>query len=161
MRTFSEYILEARQNYIFGGTDDRNVSPDYKYTPKSNEELRELMKKLIKERGNEGDFSDIDTSNVTSMRCIFWWTIHFNGNISTWDTSQVTNMDGMFYHAEKFNRDISAWDTSSVTTMDCMFYNAKSFNQDISSLDVSKVTNTDGMFHKCPIKEEYKPKFKI
>ena len=25
MRTFSEYILESRQKYIFGGTDDRNT----------------------------------------------------------------------------------------------------------------------------------------
>lgn len=26
MRTFTEYISEARQNYIFGGTDDRNTA---------------------------------------------------------------------------------------------------------------------------------------
>ena len=26
MRTFEEYIVEARQNYIFGGTDNRNTA---------------------------------------------------------------------------------------------------------------------------------------
>jgi surface protein len=33
------------------------------------------------------------------------------------------------------------------------------FNQDISKWDVSNVTQMDDIFYKCPIKEEYKPKF--
>ena len=44
--------------------------------------------------------------------------------------------------------------------MTAMFSGCKSFNQDISNWDVSKVKNNTLMFLKCPIKEEYKPKFK-
>ena len=44
--------------------------------------------------------------------------------------------------------------------MTFMFQNCNSFNQDLSGWDVSKVTDMVGMFDDCPIKEEYKPKFK-
>jgi len=73
----------------------------------------------------------------------------------------VTDMSSMFNKAESFNQDISRWDTSKVTDMSWIFRDAKSFNQDISRWDVSKVTDTRYMFDGCPIKEEYKPKFKI
>ena len=59
----------------------------------------------------------------------------------------------------KFNGDISNWDVSNVVDMGFMFYDAE-FNGDISNWDVSNVTNMAGMFDDCPIKEEYKPKFK-
>ena len=41
-----------------------------------------------------------------------------------------------------------------------MFYGCESFNQDISGWDVSKVQYKTWAFLDCPIKEEYKPKFK-
>ena len=34
------------------------------------------------------------------------------------------------------------------------------FNKDISSWDVSNVSYNKDIFYNCPIKEEYKPKFK-
>ena len=40
-----------------------------------------------------------------------------------------------------------------------MFENSK-FNRDISKWDVSSDTHRMYMFFNCPIKEEYKPKFK-
>jgi len=58
-----------------------------------------------------------------------------------------------------FNGDISQWDVSNVTNMCCMFNNSK-FNRNISQWDVSKVNDKRDMFKECPIKEEYKPKFK-
>ena len=162
MKTFEQYINEARQKYIFGGTDDRNTVVVYNYTPKNGVELEKLMKKLIEERGNEGDFNDIDTGNVTSMSEMFWYAENFNGDISCWDTSNVTDMSDVFYYAKNFNQDISGWDVSKVTDMRRMFCNARSFNQDISHWDVSKVTFVDVyMFYSCPIKEEYMPKFRI
>ena len=59
------------------------------------------------------------------------------GDISYWNVSKVTDMWGMFYHCEKLKSvgDISKW-------------------------DVSNVIHSTYMFEKCPIKEEYKPKFK-
>ena len=41
-----------------------------------------------------------------------------------------------------------------------MFDFCKKFNQDLSKWDVSKVRYKIDMFDNCPIKEEYKPKFK-
>ena len=35
------------------------------------------------------------------------------------------------------------------------------FNNDISNWDVYNVTNNTDIFDSCPIKEKYKPKFKI
>ena len=161
MRTFEQYINEARQNYIFGGTDNRNTSDVYNYTPKGRGELKELMEKLIEERGDEGDFNDIDTSNVAAMYNMFNEAESFNGDISLWDTSNVTDMSWMFTSAKSFNQDISRWDTSSVIDMYNMFFNAINFNQDISNWDTSSVTDWRCAFLHCPIKEEYKPKFKI
>ena len=55
----------------------------------------------------------------------------FNDDISRWDTSNVTTMDCMFNNAHVFNGDLSRWHTSNVTIMDCMFDNARAFNGDV------------------------------
>ena len=82
------------------------------------------------------------------------------GDISKWDVSKVTSMSNMFGYCEYFNKNISDWDVSNVTNMQFMFVHCESFNQDLSSWDVSKVKDKTYMFAGCPIKEEYKPKFK-
>ena len=64
--------------------------------PKSRTELKELVKKLIGERGNEADLNDIDTSLITDMSSLFYDS-PFNGDISKWDVSNVKYMTGMFY----------------------------------------------------------------
>ena len=107
---------------------------NYKYFPKTREELKNLVLQRIKSEGNEIDLNDIDVSNVTDMSALFGLT-DFNGNISHWDVSNVTDMGGMFYGCSKFNQDISHWDVSKVKTMNYIFSN-------------------------CPIEEKYKPKFK-
>ena len=108
--------------------------PSYKYFPKSKEELKDIIKQLIEERGNEGDFNDIDTS-------------------------KITDMGYTFNDCKLFNQDISEWDVSKVTNMYWMFRGCKSFNQDISNWDVSNVNDMTDMFKYCPIEEKYKPKF--
>ena len=82
------------------------------------------------------------------------------GDISKWDISNVTNMSYIFCDCYYLNIDLSSWNVSNVTDMNGMFSGCKSFNQDISSWDVSNVRYHLAMFEKCPIKEEYKPKFK-
>ena len=159
MRTFEQYIREA-VDFRLGGSDRKGIQ-QYNYFPKHGQELIELIKNIIKERGNEGDFNDIDTSNITHMNGIFWHTQSFNGDISQWDISSVTDMSYMFFAARYFNRSLSNWDTSEVKDMTSMFENAKNFNQDISSWNVSNVVKNSHAFDNCPIKEEYKPKFKI
>ena len=107
-----------------------------------------------------GDISKWDVSNVNDMSYMFYECKYFNKDISGWDVKKVTNMTCMFYNCKSFNQDISGWNVSKVTNMGYMFYNCKSFNQDISKWDVSNVTIHYGIFDDCPIKSEYKPKFK-
>ena len=108
------------------------------------------------------DISDWVVSNIKSMWGMFYMCTELKsvGDISKWDVSKVTNMCEMFLGCKKFNQDISEWDVSSVTDMVCMFRGCKSFNKDISNWDVSKVRYKIDMFVNCPIKKEYKPKFK-
>ena len=113
----------------------KSNKPSYKYFPKTTEELKKILNQLIEERGNEGDFNDIDTSEITDMSNLF---------------------DGI----DKFNGDISKWDVSNVTDMSSMFWVCNSFNQDISNWDVSNVKNNLEIFDNCPIEEKHKPKFK-
>ena len=68
----------------------------YNYHPKTRDELEVLVNKLIKERGNDADLNDIDTSEITNMSGLFYRS-KFNGDISNWDVSNVKNMGYMFY----------------------------------------------------------------
>ena len=127
----------------------------YNYHPKTKDELKELVDSLIKERGNDADLNDIDTSSITDMAKLFYVS-SFNGYISNWDVSNVKNMSFMFFNS-KFNGDISNWDVSNVEDMNSMFYNSK-FNGDISEWDVSNVKYMIAMFYKSPL-EKNTPKW--
>ena len=131
----------------------------YKYFPKTKEELKNILNQLIGERGNDGDFNDIDTSEINDMSELFYSMTKFNGDISNWDVSNVTDMRYMFNYCQLFNQDISNWDVSNVTNMEWMFYECESFNQDISNWDVSNEKYNCNVFLYCPIEEKYKPKF--
>ena len=65
---------------------------------KTNKELKDLVNKLIEERGYECDLNDIDVSEVTYMSFMFEGS-SFNGDISKWDVSNVENMSHMFKHS--------------------------------------------------------------
>src|SRR5574343_57631 len=123
MKTQKEYLLNE-------ATSVSNMQP------RNNKELKNLIKKLIIERGNESDLNDIDISKITYMSSMFCDS-EFNGDISKWDVSNVKDMSYMF-HNSKFNGDISKWDVSNVKDMSYMFYGSK-FNGDISKWDVSNV----------------------
>lgn len=164
--------MQKKFYYVFGGRDNRGVI-EYNHKPKDKEELIKLLDKLIVERGKNGDFNDIDTSEITDMSYLFvrrnpnelkWKKdeeddeidssfneennilFDFNGDISNWDTSNVTTMKGMFMGLTSFNQDISVWDVRKVTDMSWMFRGATAFNQEISRWNVDKVTNMDVMF---------------
>ena len=124
MKSITTYITEKM---IY---NKANASK-YKYHPQTTEELQELIEKLIKERGNEGDFNDIDTSKITNMSDLFEGMTKFNGNISNWDVSNVTDMTEMFYNCN--------------------------FNQDISKWKINPNCDTNEMFTRCHIKDKYKP----
>ena len=150
MKKINKYIVERL--HINKDIDNHN------YHPKTRDELKELINELIKERGNEADLNDIDTSEITDMYKLFY-NSPFNGDISNWDVSNVKDMHRMFQYSEFTgeNGDISNWDISSVKDMYCMFYRSP-FNGDISNWDVSNVENIDGMLTWTPL-EKNPPKW--
>ena len=115
---------------------------------------------MCKDLKSVGDISNWDVSSVTNMAFMFCNCVYFNQDISKWDISKVSDMEYMFKGCKKFNQDISKWNVSKVYDMSYMFAFCKKFNQDISGWDVSKVMYKRGAFDNCPIKDEYKPKFK-
>ena len=66
------------------------------------------------------------------------------------DVSNITDMSGLF---AKFREDIDKFKYNKD-------YDFSKFNGDISEWDVSNVKNYYNIFYRCPIKDEYKPKFK-
>ena len=60
MKSLHEIILEKFKIR-------KSNKPSYKYFPETKKELKDLLNILIEERGNEGDFNDIDTSEITDM----------------------------------------------------------------------------------------------
>ena len=89
MKSLHEIILEKLKIR-------KSNKSSYKYFPKTKGELQDLLKQLIEERGNEGDFNDIDTSKITDISDLFNFMQEFNGNIAKWDVSKVTDMRYMF-----------------------------------------------------------------
>ena len=163
---------------------NKNTKIDkYHYHPKNKDELQNLIKQLIKKRGNEANLNDIDTSEITDMSLLFNGLQKFNGDISEWDVGNVKDMTSMFNHS-KFNGDISKWDVSNVRNMNYMFLKSEftgergdisnwdvsyvedmgymfflsKFNGDLSKWDISNVTNMNDMFYGCPL-EKNPPKW--
>lgn len=96
----------------------------------------------------ELDLSTWDTSNVTTMRYMFYGSSALKRlNISGWNTSNVTNMSYLFAGCNELEyADISSFDTSKVTTMERMFYSTKFNLLDLSHFNLNKVTNMNNMF---------------
>ena len=147
MKNLKDIIIER----LHINKDTGNHDSHYNYHPKTRDELKELIYKLIKERGNEADLNDIDTSEITDMSVLFYES-PFNGNISKWDVSNVKDMSFMF-KCSKFtgeNGDISKWDVSNVEYMSFMFKKSN-FNGDISNWNVSNVKYMGDMFLQSPL----------
>ena len=160
MKQINNYILEHFENSNFSIVERLHINKDigkqnnhYNYHPKTNGELIKIVDKLIKERGNNADLNDIDTSEITDMDGIFEGS-NFNGDISNWDVSNVENMKFMFYNSE-FNGDLSKWNVSNVKDMMSMFY-ASEFtaeNGDIYEWDVRNVQIMFSMFTGTPLEK--------
>ena len=165
MKKLNQYIQEKL-------IINKDYSDGKMYHPKSFDELRKIIEDRYDKLGagtkrNPIDFNDIDVSNLDSFcndedEGIFLGTKFKYIDISLWDVSKVKSMYAMFFACKKLESvgDLSKWDVSSVTDMSFMFYKCKNFNQDISNWNVSNVRNNNYMFDNCPIKSEYKPKFK-
>ena len=113
------------------------------------------------------DVSNFDTSNVTSMSCMFAG-VDTNGvqckmfltniiGLDHFDTSKVTNMSSMFANCFNITTiDLSSFDTHLVTDMLSMFNNVNDYSSQLETIlfgpdfDTSLVTNMTLMFADNP-----------
>lgn len=135
----AEMQLPAADSACPAKSEEDTGDYNYKYYPKNGRELKELMKKLIEERGNNGNFNDVYTGMVNNMRALFWGRQKFNGDITKWDTSNVNNMSRMFNMCSEFDRDLSKWDVRCVEDSSNMFSGCKKM------IDKHKPVNTNTM----------------
>ena len=146
IREEDEINIDGLDVEIVSFTDNNGKKHKRGYKPKDKKNLQKLLERMIEVRGDEGDFNDIDTSNIKDMESLFDYNKKFNGDITGWNVSSVRNMANMFFNATSFNQDISKWEFPNLINMSCMFYDASSFNQDISKWKFPKVENMEFMF---------------
>ena len=165
----NEYQALSNQNaYIFNSTSSQpwysnresitRVEIGQKIQPTNTQYWFSQLTKM-----SYGDFTNLDTSNVTNMISMFDGT-GTNSSVTSfeiiglnnWNTLKVTDMRGMFHQIGLYATtwsigDLSNWDTSKVTTMSQMFTsaggNATTWSiGDLSNWDTSKVTDMSYMF---------------
>lgn len=148
MKNFSEYFNIHEKLYISKNIESHN------YSPSTKEELKELVEKLLDDRGCDADLNDIDVSKIKNMHGIFCNNgdrkVNIrNINISRWEVSQVEDMTQMFWNCEDFNCDLSHWNVKSVEATSGMFYNCKKLNCDLSNWELNRLKYCLGMFTGC------------
>lgn len=114
--------------------------------PKTNDDLRKLVKCAMAINGNNCDLNHIDVSKIKDFSMIFK-NLDFDGDISDWDVSNAVIMDRMFEKSSFTgkNSDLTKWDVSKVETMHKMFAFSP-FNGDISTWNLNNVEDIYGMF---------------
>jgi surface protein len=148
MKSLTQHINEK---LVLNSNSKIKKHPVYKFQPESTKELKQLVRRLIEERGNDADLNDIDTSLITNMDSLFQGiTTLANVDISQWDVSNVTSMDGMFFNKKNFNCDLSEWDVSNVENMESMFMDCDNFTgKGLKQWNTGKVKNMSYMFTEC------------
>ena len=94
------------------------------------------------------DLSNFDTSNVESMMCMFSETRLTELDLSNFDTSKVTDIRSMFDGSDSLTSlNIKSFDTENVTSMNGIFMDCTSLTSlDLSNFDMSNVTDVSAMF---------------
>lgn len=124
------------------------------------------------------DFTEWDTSNITSMSYMFSSSSFEELNLTSFKIDSLSYGGGLshmfrscsakkiiapnlvtnyindlptFYGCGKLETlDVSNWDTSNITSMNELFYNCSKLTElDLSNFDTSKVTNMRYMFRAC------------
>ncbi len=111
--------------------------------PKTNQELKILVREAIAAHGAGCDLNHIQVSTLMNFEGVFKET-PFDGDISQWNTEHMVLGISMFENCP-FNGDISRWDVHALEDATSMFEGAP-FNRDISRWDTRRLQLTDRMF---------------
>lgn len=148
MNNLSQYIIEKLKL-----NKDSNYKPEYNYHPQTYNELKDLLRKLLKERGEDADLNDIDVTAVHEMWELFRHLDPHNIDISKWDVSKVRAFSRMFIGCKNFNCDLSEWDMSSATHINHMFFECEKFNCDLEpwgkTINFDKIVTINDPFYGC------------
>ncbi len=139
--TGSEENVIVYENYVINGVT---------YKAKFNDDASNMFKDKVNIKTIK--FSpNFDTSNVTSVKCMFGHTSLTSLDLSMFDTSNVTDMSFMFNMCNLLTSlDLSMFDTSNVTDMSFMFYSCTHLTLlDLSSFNTFNVMNMKFMFNRC------------
>ena len=94
---------------------------------------------------------DMNTSNLTSMYCMFGRCTNLTSIVCNWDTSKVIDTAAMFMNCSSLTTlDVSKWNTSKVTNMASLFLGCKALTSlNLSNWNTSQVTTMFSMFTNC------------
>lgn len=138
---YPQYVIDGKEYKTRIKSNDEEVYKNYMFADKKN------IKSIVFKQG-------IDTSNVTSMYCMFSACHALTSlDVSNFDTSNVTNISCMFNYCRSLTSlDLSNFNTSSVTNMDRIFTGCmKLTTLDISSFDTTNTTDMHAMFFRCEV----------
>ena len=134
------------------------------YVNINNEEINEVIMEYDQKKNNidkifqnlnsiiEADFSDLDTSQVTSMKAIFLNCQNLiSVNLNNLNTSLVYNMTSLFEGCMSLKSvDLSSFNTSRVYNIDSMFKNCLSLTSlNLSNFYTPKLRKMQEMFNNC------------
>ena len=152
MKTLNTYINEK---LVLNKDTFKNV---YNYYPKDKFELREILKKLLEDRGPNADLNDIDISKIKDLgylnndKGLFTYLYPKNINISQWNVSNVSTLEGLFYDCRSIeNIDISNWNILKCTNIKDMFAFCRTLKSigNISKWKTVNICNMSYTFYQC------------
>lgn len=146
MKRINNYIIEKLKI-------NKNTKQEYHYHPKDYDELKDLLRKLLNERGKDADLNDIDITAVPNVWELFRDLDPHNIDISDWDVSNIKAFTRMFIDCKNFNCDLSKWNLKNATHLNQMFWDCEKFNCDLESwgktIDFDKMVTMDSTFYGC------------
>lgn len=101
----------------------------------------------------ELDLRNVDTSKVTSLKSMFWYTDIDKIDFSNFNTSEVMDMSMAFYSLRTKELDISKFDLSKTIDATGMFEYADIKRLNMSNFDTSKLRDITGMFKGATVGE--------
>lgn len=151
MKSIINYINEKLK------INSQDIDLGYKYFPKDQYELRELISDHIlvqaKETHTSVDLSDIDVSKITDMSKLFYKFDYLEKiNVSGWDISNVETLESCFAEMKNLKEidGLDDWDLSKVKNINAMFYKCKSLTKlDLSGWDTKSIISMDAVFSYC------------